>query len=397
MNVIARHIVVICVLAALTSCLSSETEHQLEPVSADYTVEALLWADSVTLSMTPRRLAAQMVMPAMYATDAILCSALPSLYADSLWLGGVMLLKGDTAAARAITDTLSQMAEVPMIVAMDAEWGLGMRLGDAPDFPLNGAISHCVDDQLMYEYGNEVAREARAIGINMVLGPVLDVASPGSPIGRRSFGMDPVRVAELGIAYARGLEDGNIISVAKHFPGIGRASADTHVTTPHVQASMAELDSVDILPFRQYVGAGLSGVMTGHAAYPTIDTIIRSASLSPIVVTDLLRGELGFRGLVVTDAMNMRGLDGDAHPMVAAILAGADILLAPSNSRMAVEELTEAMADGRLPITVARERVSRILFFKYRLGLAGGVPAVRGSAPLHTPRAALIGRRLRGQ
>lgn len=383
--------------ALITGCTSNNaTKPEAEEIS-DYTIEALFWADSMSMSMTPRQLAGQMVIPAFYATQDMLRSPLPALYADTLATGGVMLLKGDTTSARSLADTLQQMAHTPMLIAIDAEWGLSMRLSDAPGFPTNGTISPLADDQLLYDYGFELAREARSIGINMVLGPVLDIATPGSPIGRRSFGCDARRVASLGTAYARGLEDGNVISVAKHFPGLGRGATDTHTSRTYITASRRELDSADLLPFREYISSELSAIMVGHASYKALDTTLMPAAISHAIISDLLRKEMKFQGLIITDAMNMRGLGKTSQPLATAILAGADMVLAPEGTRAGVEELLNAMRSGVLPLRVARERVSRILFFKYRLGLTGAGPQVRGSAPLHSPEAAAIARKLRAK
>lgn len=365
-----------------------------KPEISDYTVDALLWADSVSLAMKPRDLASQMVMPAIYADSLQIRDVIANIGHENMMFGGIMFLHGDIKSAKIIADTLSALSKIGMFVAIDAEWGLNMRFPEAPAFPLNGLIAHTVDDQLMYDYGYELAQEANSVGINMVLGPVLDVAAPLTPIGRRSYGINPKRVSSLGIAYARGLEDGNAISVAKHFPGLGSANIDTHRGQPIVTATREHLDSVDLYPFYQYIEAGLSAIMIGHAAFTALDTIVRSATVSPMIMRELLREQLGFNGLIITDAMNMNGLGKVEHPAAAAIIAGADIVLAPGGSLNAVNEILTAMSDGSLPIEEVRERVSRILFFKYRLGLASKHPSLRRLMPLHTHNASSIAKKL---
>ena len=334
---------------------------------ADFSAEAWKWADSVVATLTPRELAAQMVLPAMYASCGEADLRLLRMYADSLQIGGVMFLKGDVASARALADTLRSRSRIPPLVAIDAEWGLGMRLEEAPEFPVNGAVAPSVTDQTMYDYGREVARQSLLVGVNVVFGPVLDVAAVGSAIGRRSFGADPVRVAELGIAYARGLEDGGVMSVAKHFPGQGGAALDSHRVRPVISKSAAEFSAVDLRPFRMYVAANLSGIMVGHVSVPALDSVARSAVVSPVIMGKLLRDTIGFHGLVFTDAMNMRGLGHISYPVVKAVVAGADIVVAPAGTCSAVAELEKAIRSGRLPVYMARDRVRRILFYKYRL------------------------------
>ncbi|MDE7180432.1 MAG: beta-N-acetylglucosaminidase, partial [Muribaculaceae bacterium] len=280
------------------------------PAPTDLTAEAQRWADSVCARLPLRRRVAQLFMPAIYASGDIWTLRRLREYADS-GLCGVILLKGDIAGARMLADTMCCRSAVAPFISIDAEWGLAMRLVDAPEFPANNAIDPDVDDRVMYEYGRELARECRHLGINMVLGPVVDVSSsPNSFMRRRSFGADPHRVADMGVAYARGLEAGGVLGVAKHFPGHGSVSVDSHKQTGIISRSLHEMDSVDLYPFRQWIDNGLSAVMVGHLAVPSIDSEMLPAAVSPVVINDLLRDDLGFRGLVLTDALNMKGVRG---------------------------------------------------------------------------------------
>ncbi len=377
-------LLITCLLLSLaTGCRRPEVKPvpQKAPEILDYTDQAEAWADSMVERMSPREMAAQMVMPAIYARTEAEEMDLAHIYADTLSVGGVMLLKGDVASARSLIDTLQSHSKVKMLIAIDAEWGLSMRFDDAPDFPVNGNLPEDISDQVLYDYGYELARESRLVGINVVLGPVLDVAAPGTPIGRRSYGEDPHRVALLGLAYARGLEDGNVLSVAKHFPGLGSASRDSHRIQPHINRTREVLDSIDLYPFRRYIDIGLSGVMVGHLAVTALDTVTRSAAISPVIIHDLLRKQYGFKGLIFTDALNMKGLGKVDRPTVRAILAGADIVLAPIDTRNAVAELTEAIATGEVSLQEARQRCRRILFYKYKLGLTGDAPHLRPTTP----------------
>lgn len=335
-------------------------------VSTDLTIPVLALADSVLSTMTLEQMVGQCFMPAIYASDDGETMRLLRKYISDLHVGGVVLLKGDLRSAAVMSSVCSE-AEVPLFTAIDAEWGLGMRLYDAPGFPRNGRLGPAADEELLFDYGVEVARECRRVGIGMVLGPVIDVTeNPHGVIGSRSFGGDPVRVADLGVAYSRGLESGRIISVAKHFPGHGSPRGDSHKELPVINRSLHQLDSIDLYPFRSYVNAGLSGVMVGHLAVPAVDPESLPAAVSSAVIKDLLRGELEFKGLVLTDALNMGGAEG--YGATAAIAAGADIVVAPENTAKEVSSVLEAVREGELSVGVIRERCRRILFYKFLSG-----------------------------
>ncbi|MCM1369731.1 MAG: hypothetical protein NC204_05095 [Candidatus Amulumruptor caecigallinarius] len=330
------------------------------------TADAEVWADSVLATMSVSRKAAQLFMPAVYSSSDFMTLRRIAEYADSC-VGGILLLKGDVAGARQIADTMNAHGKVRPFVAIDAEWGLAMRLADAPGFPKNGEIADDVSDRLMFEYGCEMARECRLVGINMILGPVVDVYAPGGFMGFRTLGADPVRVGDLSVAYARGLESGNIISVAKHFPGHGSVTSDSHKQKGVIDRSLNEMDSVDLYPFRRWAEQKLSGVMVGHLAMPAIDSEMRPAAVSRTIITDLLRNDLGFSGLILTDAINMKGAEG--YGSCDALKAGADIIIAPLNTAEEINAVVEAVKTGEISETELNSHVKRILFYKYLFGL----------------------------
>lgn len=332
----------------------------------DISMDARQWADSIMDCMTVEEMAGQLIMPAVYSDDSYGTLQLLKKYATDSHVGGVVLLKGSIGDAKTVADSLRKMNPIPPFIAIDAEWGLAMRLEGTPEFPRNGRISENADETMLFDYGYEVARECREIGINMVLGPVLDVLPPGSRssgIGTRSFGIDAQRAARLGVAYAKGVESAGVMSVAKHFPGHGSADADSHKRLPIVAKSREELESTDLLPFRDYVVNGLSGIMTGHLYVPSLDEDQEPVTVSKNILRGLLRDDMGFRGLIVTDAMNMAGAGG--YSAADAIMAGADIVLAPSNTEDEVRILADAVRSGQFPIASLRDRVGRVLFHKY--------------------------------
>lgn len=371
-------IVIACLMLLFSGCsgrqarsdVDSTPEFTLDSIQAehDISVDASLWADSIISNMTIEEMAGQLIMPAVYADVSPSAMRLLREYAADGHIGGVVLLKGSVMAARSIVDTLRSMLPVPPFIAIDAEWGLAMRLEGTPEFPRNGRISADADESVMFDYGFELARECREVGINMVLGPVLDVLPAGqrkSGIGSRSFGRDAARAASLGVAYAKGLESGGVMSVAKHFPGHGSADADSHKKLPVVAKTRDELEATDLLPFRQYISNGMTALMTGHLFVPALDDEEEPVTVSEKILKDFVREELGFDGLIVTDAINMAGAGGCSA--ADALIAGADIVLAPSNTESEIRNIVETVKIGTMPMDVLRDRVGRVLFFKYMM------------------------------
>lgn len=339
------------------------------PVADDLTPAAWAWADSVMATMTLEQMAGQTVMPASYARydDAIL-RLLHSYIADCK-VGGIAFHKGDTLSMRQLSDTLRSLSALPLFLAIDAENGLGMRLEGAVTYPLNYKLTQATE-QSMYDYGSQVGRECEAVGINMVFGPVLDVVpAPGWYMYKRSFGSDPQRVADLGMAYARGLEDAGIMPVGKHFPGHGYTRTDPHVCLPVIDRPSGQFRAVDLLPFSRYVEQGFPALMAAHVAVPSLSADSLPADFSPAIIGGLLRGEMRFDGLVISDAVNMgavRSVErGDMPAAVQALRAGVDIILAPHDTRQTLRQILEAVERGTLPAPCLREHCRRILFFKY--------------------------------
>ena len=347
---------------------SQSSTQEPKSISNDWIENATAWTDSVMQMMTLEEMVGQLFMPASYASsDYFTIKQLVKYVADN-HVGGIVFLKGDIESQKMLSDTLRSFSEIPMFIAIDAEWGLGMRLKDAPVYPMNGRLGRLNDEQLMYEYGHEVARQSREVGINMILSPVLDVVdkSVKNAIGNRSFGDDPRKVAELAVAYARGMEDGNVMSVGKHFPGHGSAMGDSHHVLPKVYRDKFNLDSIDFFPFRAYSDAGLSAIMVGHLYVPSIDKIERSSAISPVVTTDYLKNTIGFEGLVLTDAINMKGATGSTRLGLQALIAGADIVLAPENTSQEIRDVIDAVLKGELSIDSVKNKCRRILMYKYR-------------------------------
>jgi beta-N-acetylhexosaminidase len=274
-----------------------------------------------------------------------------------------------------LANQLQHHARIPLLIGADFETGTAMRLADGTAFPDPMAVAAGGSPKDAYEIGRITALEARAVGVNWVFAPVSDVNNnPDNPIiNIRSFGEDPARVAEFVSAFVRGAEENGVIATAKHFPGHGNVSTDSHIDLPIVGSDRHQLENIELVPFRAAIAAGVSSIMTAHLAVPAIepDTEV-PATLSSHILTDLLRKQLHFEGLTVTDALDMGGVARRYPPgeaAVRALLAGADVLLMPPVPDAAFAAVKEAVDSGRIPQSRLDEAVTRILRAKAALGL----------------------------
>lgn len=288
-------------------------------------------------------------------------------------VGGLLFSGGLMQNQVALTNDAQRMANVPLMITFDGEWGLAMRLRGTPVFPRNMVLGCIQDDSLIYEYGREMARQCREMGVQVNFAPVADVnINPQNPvINTRSFGENPVNVANKVIAYAKGLEDGGVLSVSKHFPGHGDTDVDSHKALPTLPFSRERLDSVELYPFKKAIRAGLGGIMVGHLEVPVFEVHNgMPSSLSRNVVYDLLVRELKFKGLIFTDALAMKGVSGNSSVCLQALKAGNDLLLVPRRIKEEVEAVTDAVEQGELSEEDVNEKCRKVLTYKYALGLA---------------------------
>ncbi|QIK59886.1 serine hydrolase [Dysgonomonas sp. HDW5A] len=355
------------------SVFSSFSKERIEPSmmkNADK-LKMRQWVDSVYNQMSlDERIGQLIIIHVNGDNGAANRQKLVSLIRDQ-HVGGVLFSKGTPENQARLTNLAQENARVPLMMTFDGEWGLSMRLANTTRFPKNMMLGAVKNDSLIYYYGREVARQCRLAGIQVNFAPDIDVNSnPSNPvIGIRSFGEDPKRVAKLGVAYASGLEAGKVMAVAKHFPGHGDTSTDSHKVLPLIDHSRERLDDVELVPFKKYIDAGLASVMTGHLNIPALDNSGVPSSLSKPIVTDLLQNELGFGGLIFTDGLAMKGVSVEKDMSVRAILAGNDLLLGPLNAKKEYEALKAAVADGMLSDSLINVRCRKILEYKYILGL----------------------------
>ncbi|MDB4948297.1 MAG: glycoside hydrolase family 3 domain protein [Gemmatimonadetes bacterium] len=365
------------------------------------------WVQHTLASLSLRQKVAQMMMPWTPGDDV--AEGTEPFERVSTWVsadevGGIIVSTGTPTGYAAKLNALQRRARVPLLVATDLESGPGMRLvSDASlpaamreeggtSFPPVMGLAAAGSDTLAFQVGRVIGSEGRAVGLGLTLSPVLDVNSnPSNPIiNVRSFGERADDVGRLAAAYVRGVHAGGLLSTGKHFPGHGDTRTDSHIDLPTISADSARLDSVELRPFRAAIAAGLDAVLVGHISVPAMEADGVPASMSRRFSTDVLRGQLGFRGLVFTDAMNMGGLTrrySEAEAAVRAVEAGADILLQPPHPRAAIDAVVAAVQAGRLTEARIDASVRRILEAKQRVGLSRGarvdakaLPALVGGA-----------------
>lgn len=338
------------------------------------------WVDAKFNSMSLDEKIGQLFMVAAYSNKgADHEKALEKLIKEQ-YIGGLIFFKGGPHRQAAMTNRLQAMSKTPLMLGMDAEWGLAMRLDSTVHFPYQMTLGAIRNDTIVYEMGKEIGRHLRRLDVHVNFAPVVDVNNnPDNPvINYRSFGEDALNVARKGTAYMKGLQEMGVMANAKHFPGHGDTDTDSHKALPIVMHDKDRLDSLELFPFRQLTNRGLSSMMVAHLYIPKLDSTPNLAStLSPAIVTDILRNELRFNGLVFTDALNMNGVAKYWKPGevdLKALLAGNDVLLFPEDVPVAVEMIKQAIADGRLNQREVEEKCHKILMAKSWCGLGNRKP-----------------------
>ena len=350
----------------------------------------LTWAQRTLARMTLREKVGQLMMPFVLGNFAPEGSETHDRIVRVIEqenVGGVIMSVGSPSEVAVKLNDLQNHSKYPLLVAADLETGAGFRfrgavhiptniaLGGATTFPSLMAFGATGDPRHAYQLGRITALEARTMGVHVPFAPVLDVNNnPDNPIiNIRSFGEDPNAVAALGAAFVRGLQDYGAVATGKHFPGHGDTGTDSHLDLPVIRVGRERLDAVELVPFRAAIAAGMQGIMTAHIAVPEITGETIPATVSKPMLTDLLRSDLGFDGIVFTDAMDMAAVNrlfprGEAA--VRAVLAGADVIVMPRDVKQAIDAIIEAIDEGRLTEARLDESVGRLLRLKEDLGLA---------------------------
>lgn len=351
------------------------------PLRAQQTDAEDRWVDSVMASMTPQEKIAQMMSVRAYSNRGPEYARTIAELIRTYRIGGVTFFQGGPVGQAQLTNEYQKLSRVPLLVSLDAEWGLGMRLDSCFSFPYQMTLGAMTTEEPVYAMAREIARQLKCIGVSMNLAPDIDINNnPANPVIHvRSFGEDRSNVARKGVAYMKGLQDNGVLTTAKHFPGHGDTDSDSHHTLPVIPHSRERLDSVELFPFRELIRNGLEGAMIAHLSIPSIDTNSRIPStLSEKIVTGLLRNDLGFDGLIMTDALDMKGVTSvfpSGEIELKALQAGNDILLLPVDVPRAIDRIKQAVNDGTVTMEMIEDHCRRILHCKYRAGLSHWMPS----------------------
>ena len=324
-------------------------------------------------NMTTREKVAQLIVS---QTDSYIFSEGHALMTDTLvgieGIGGLLIIQDSLPRFLTRMNQLQEMSKIPLLVSIDGEWGPSMRFSEYPFFPQQMQLGALPSDSLIYEMGLAVAEQCQMANIHINYAPVVDInVNPKNPvIHARSFGEDRDKVTAYGRAYMKGMQDGGIIACSKHFPGHGDTEVDSHKGLPVLPFSRERLDSLELYPFCDQIKHGVRMVMMGHLHIPALDSAV--SSISYPIVTGLLREELGFNGIIVTDALTMKGVSENmesAEIALAAYKAGVDILLKPGDIIASIDRLEEAMNSGECDIEELNERVRKTLRLKAQFGM----------------------------
>ncbi len=337
------------------------------------------WVDSVFKSLTIDEKIGQLIMvPAYSSKGSAHMTKLTKMISENK-IGGIIAMQGGPMRHVNMVNQLQKISKTPLLVAIDAEYGLSMRLDSCIKYPYGFTIGAIYNDSLVYDLGADLGRQCKRLGIHINFAPVADVNSnPLNPvIGFRSYGDNPKLVFQKAVAYGLGLQSQQVLATFKHFPGHGDTQKDSHFALPVISHNRAQLDSIELVPFRNAVKYGIGGIMTGHLSVPSLDSSRVAATGSKPMIQDLLIGEFGFEGLVVTDAMNMEGAE-DTEDLdsteVKALLAGNDLLEFVLNPTKVIGAVKKAISNGQISVDAINAKCKKILMIKRWAGLNNYVP-----------------------
>ena len=334
------------------------------------------WVDSVLKNLTLEEQIAQTIWIAAWSNKEIGHEVEVSETIKKYGVGGIIFFQGTASKQAELTNYYQSITKVPLLISMDAEWGIGMRLSSVEKYPYQMTLGAIKNDSLIYQFGNAVASQFKRTGMQINLAPVADInINPRNPvINYRSFGEQRVNVASKTISYMRGLQDNGILASAKHFPGHGDTDVDSHEDLPRISHSRSRLDSIEIYPFLKLINEGTGSIMTAHLNLPSLDTSSGLPStLSPVIIKDLLIKQLGFKGLIITDAMNMQGVTRYFKPGEAdakALQAGNDVIEFVLDVEAAINETKNYIKAKKITPEEITQKCRKILAVKYWSGLS---------------------------
>ncbi|WP_031427676.1 glycoside hydrolase family 3 N-terminal domain-containing protein [Flavimarina sp. Hel_I_48] len=348
---------------------------QKNPLIAKNVGPQRTWVDSIYTKMSLEEKIGQLFMADIFSSDPkSKVDALKNLI-EKHHIGGVIFSKGGPVRQARLNNELQSLSDVPLLIGMDAEWGLDMRLDSTYAFPYNMALGAINDNKIVEEVGRQIGLQNKRLGVHINFAPVVDInVNPKNPIiGNRSFGENRENVTQKSIAFLKGMQRAGVLGSAKHFPGHGDTDQDSHKTLPTLNFTRERLDSVELYPYKRVIEAGVASVMVGHLNVPALESRANyPTSLSKNVVTSLLQDSLGFNGLIFTDALNMKGAanyDSPGEIDLAAFQAGNDILLISEDIPKAVQKIKDAYNEGQITKDRLARSVKKILYAKYLVGL----------------------------
>ncbi|TGE23170.1 serine hydrolase [Hymenobacter metallicola] len=345
-----------------------------QPVPFARQLSSSPWVDSVMKTLTPDQRVAQLFMVAAYSNRKRIDEDSISTLIQQYGIGGLIFFQGGPVRQSKLLNRYQSQSKVPLLVAMDAEWGTGMRLDSVVRFPYQMSLGGIRENQLLYDMGQEVAGQFKRLGMHVNFAPVVDVNNNAANpvIGFRSWGEQRENVTEKSYLYMRGMQDAGVLAVAKHFPGHGDTDTDSHLALPVVRVDRRRLDTLELFPFRDLMRRGLGGIMIAHLNIPALDSTGMPSTLSKPIVTGMVKQQLGFQGVIFTDAMNMKGVISKYPPGEAdlrALLAGNDILEFSKNIPLALKMVRAAINAGQLKQEDIDARCRKVLALKQWAGL----------------------------
>ncbi|HET8884872.1 MAG TPA: glycoside hydrolase family 3 N-terminal domain-containing protein [Salinimicrobium sp.] len=359
------------VLAAIPVFAQKQTSPLIAP---DYQ-QQVHWVDSIYHSMTLEEKVGQLFMVDIFSNKTKAeVDKIKDLIRD-YHIGGVIFSKGGPQQQAKINNEFQELAKVPLLIGMDAEWGLAMRLDSTYAFPWNMTLGAIRDNSLIEKVGAQIGRHNKRMGVHINFAPVVDInTNPDNPIiGNRSFGENKINVTEKALAFMKGMQGEGVLASAKHFPGHGDTDTDSHKTLPTINFSKKRIEEVELFPYRKLIKEGVASVMVGHLNVPSLESRQNfPSSLSKTIVTGILKEKMDFNGLIFTDALNMKGVanfDSPGDIDLAAFTAGNDILLISEDVPKASQKLIEAFQNGKITKERLAHSVRKILFAKYKVGL----------------------------
>ena len=347
----------------------------LDPLRTEDYYAQEKWVDSILSSMTIDEKIGQLFMIQAYSNlDSVHENKIKEMI-QKYHVGNLIFMQGTPIKQAQLTNTYQSLSEIPLMIGFDGEWGLDMRLQNTYRFPWNMTLGAIQDNTLIRKFGEHLGRHAKRIGIHVNFAPVVDInTNPLNPIiGNRSFGESKQNVTLKAIEFSQGMQSEGVLANAKHFPGHGDTATDSHLKLPVLNFNKERLDSIELYPYKRVFDAGMASVMTAHLSIPVLESNPKlPTSLSPKVVTDLLKEKLGFLGLIFTDGLNMKGAanySSSAEINLAAIQAGNDVLLIPQDVPASINLIKNAIDSGVLSLDRIDESVRKILLAKYKVGL----------------------------